>query len=84
MSFIIQPMFQVKFIRTRAASSHRRAAIPVNKQFIVQVARISNKGPRRHGFIVARQADWPDDSAESIGAGGQSDQIVVGREDAKE
>jgi len=59
MLFIIQPMIQVKLIGIRAASSHRRAATPVNKKFVAQVARISNKEPRKGGFIVGCQVDGP-------------------------
>ena len=77
MSFIIQPLIQVKLIRIRTASSHRRAAPPVNKEFVAQVARISNKEPRQRGFIVGGKADRRDDSTQRAGAGGQGHQMTV-------
>ena len=67
--FIIQLKIQVKLIGIRAASWHRRAAALVNKKFVAQVARISDKELMRLGLIVDNQADRPDGSSERAGAG---------------
>jgi putative ABC transport system substrate-binding protein len=73
-------MIQVKLISIRAASSHRRAATPVNKKFVAQVAGLSNKEPRQRGFIVGNKADRPDDPAECVGESGQGDQMTEFRD----